>query len=278
MTVQTTYTQLIDAAFAGATSNLAPSRTLSFLNPSAKNQHIVTVASVVNLTLYEITINGIVTGFTSDASATEAEIRSNLRNNINANPLLASLATAESGATSDLININAVFRDVQLIVTVTATILTVAESIVPGLPRPYGLFYGFGAASTSQLGGVNLIPLADVNTVVAGVLRHTHGDATNPYQIPFTNDPAPARDLSGLPAGSEGSIQTQGHIWCLAEEVMVPGDDVFARHTAGSSGSTIGIVRNDSNSATAGQVLGAVAHEHRADLNLVRVGLSLPSF
>lgn len=278
MTVQTTYTQLINAAFAGATSNLVPSRTVSMLNPSAKNQHIVTVASVVNDTLYEITINGIVTGYLSDASATEAEIRSNLRNNINANPLLASLATAASGATSDLINVDAVFRDVQLIVTVTATILTVAESIVPGLARPYGLFYGFGAASTNRLGGTLMIPLADVNTVVAGVLRHTHGDATNSYPIPFTNDAAPARDLSGLPAGSEGSIQTGGHIWCLAEEVMVPGDDVFARHTAGSSGSTIGIVRNDSNSATAGQVLGAVAHEYRSDLSLVRVGLSLPSF
>ncbi len=278
MTVQTTYTQLIDAAFAGATSNLVPSRTVSFLNPSAKNQHVVTVASVVNDTLYEITINGIVTGFTSDASATEGEIRSNLRNRVNANALLAQIATAEDGPTSADININAVFRDVQLIVTVTATILTVVESVVPGLARPYGLFYGFGAASTSQLGGVNFIPLADANTVIAGVLRHTHGDATNSYFIPFTNDPAPARDLSGLPAGSEGSMQTQGHIWCVAEEVMVPGDDVFARHTAGSAGSNIGVVRNDSNSSTAVQVLGAVVHEHRADLSLVRVGLSLPSF
>lgn len=277
MTVQTTYTQEINAAFAGATANLVPSRTTSMLNPSAKNQHIVTIDTVTNSLLYTITINGIATNYTSDASATEAEIRGNLRDNINDNPLLASIATAASGVASSDININAVFRDVQLFISVTAE-LSVAESIVPGAARAYGLFYGFGAASTNRLGGVLMIPLASASTVVAGVLRHTHGDATNSYPIPFTNDAAPARDLSGLPAGSEGSIQTGGHIWCVAEEVLAPGDDVFARHSDGTAGLTRGAVRNDSNSSTAAQVLGAVVHEYRSDLSLVRVGLSLPSF
>lgn len=277
MTVQTTYVQDINAAFAGATSNLVPSRTISLLNPSATNVHEVTIDTVTNATLYTITINGVPSNYTSDGSATEAEIHDNLIAQVNANPLLAQVATASPGTTSADIFITSLVRDVTLVLAVSA-LLSVVETTAAGAARPYGRFYGYGTVvgAPSQLGGVHMIELVDANTVIAGVLRHTHGDHTNSYPIPFTNDIAPGRDLSGLPASNEGSIQTMGHIWVEAEEAFTPGLPVFARHTAGAGGATIGRARTDADTASAVLVPGVRAEEYRANLGLVRVSLSLP--
>lgn len=275
MSVQTTYTQDIAAAFAGATSNLVPSRNISMLNPSALNVHEVTIDTVTNATLYTITINGIVVPYTSDGSATELEIHDNLIANVNAHPLLTNVARASDGTTSADIFITAIVRDQTLVVAVSAE-LSVAETTAAGMALLYGLFYGFGAMVTNQLGGTLMIQLADANTVIAGVLRHTHGDNVNAYPIPYTNDVGPGRDTSGLPAGSEGSVQRGGHIWTVAEEAFTPGAAVFARHTAGAGGATIGIARTDADTASAVEVPNVQAMEYRADLGLVRVSLALP--
>ena len=52
------------------------------------------------------------------------------------------------------------------------------------------------------------------------------------------------------------AIMKSGRIYALCEDGCVPGDDVFFRHTTGT-GTEIGALRTDADTATADQITGA---------------------
>ena len=77
----------------------------------------------------------------------------------------------------------------------------------------------------------------------------------------FARDPGDASGaLSGtavIKSGHMMPVLEEGAVWLLGEEAMAVGDDVFVRFAAGAGGSQLGAVRNDADTASARQVLGA---------------------
>ena len=275
MTVQTTYLQTPNVAFPGSVPGMMPGRTVTALNPSSREIDTVTIDTVANATTYTISVQGIVSSYLSDGSATEAEIRAGLIAAVNINLALSGIVVASAGVASSDVVLTASSLDNALLTTVSAD-LSVVITVAAGASRRFGLFYGYGAAPTSSLGGKTLVPMAS-GVVLMGALRHTHASRTGPYPIPYTHDSGPGRDQSGLLAGEDGNIVLQGEIWMHAETSFTIGQAVNTRITAAAGLPTVGIATATAPGAAIVAVPGARAEEYRAELGLVRVTLNIPA-
>lgn len=109
-------------------------------------------------------------------------------------------------------------------------------------PLPYGVFVK--ELTTTFFNGADVMGAAGDR--IAGIVLKS--DAR-----PLTSDLALATDA--IPNTGIFDCMEIGAAWCRAEQVMVPGDPVFARYanTAGGAGGTTmrGIVRKDADTATA---------------------------
>ncbi len=118
-----------------------------------------------------------------------------------------------------------------------------------GSARPFGTFVKVGGAANAAEGDVTV--LADANSVVAGVLHHTHDIRQDP-STPALVAGADVPDLSIVP------LMEAGKIYVMIEEDVVEGDPVYTRHTANGAGKlVIGACRNDDDGAKALLVKGA---------------------
>jgi len=68
---------------------------------------------------------------------------------------------------------------------------------------------------------------------------------------------ANASDIHLYEENREMNIVSFGRMWVITEQAVVPGDDVFYRHTSGGGGTVIGRFRKDADTATADQIDGA---------------------
>ncbi len=78
-----------------------------------------------------------------------------------------------------------------------------------------------------------------------------------------------------FPNGTTVPVIRRGKIWVKVEEAVAPGDPVFARHTAGAGGTTIGAFRKSADTATAAQVPSAVYRTTAAINGLALVEINL---
>jgi hypothetical protein len=85
-----------------------------------------------------------------------------------------------------------------------------------------------------------------------------------------------ANERVGYATGEVVTILKKGNIWVEAEEVMAPGDGVFARFTASGANTTLGRVRTDNDGATAGQVAGAEVLDYDANTELAFIAFNRP--
>jgi hypothetical protein len=92
-----------------------------------------------------------------------------------------------------------------------------------------------------------------------------------------------AHNPNGLTPGTEGvldddmfSVMSKGAIYVKVEQNVTPADPVFARHTAGAGGATVGVARKDADSNTAVAVSGARFVESASAGDIVAIELNLP--
>jgi hypothetical protein len=106
-----------------------------------------------------------------------------------------------------------------------------------GSARPFGTFVIRGGASSAKEGDVTV--LADGNSIVAGVLHHTHDIRQDPSTTALVAG-VDVPDLSIVP------LMESGKIYVMIEEDVAEGEPVYTRHTANGAGKlVIGACRND---------------------------------
>lgn len=72
----------------------------------------------------------------------------------------------------------------------------------------------------------------------------------------FARNPDDLTGTAAITAGDTCNVLSEGAVWLLGEEAMAVGDAVYVRHAAGT-GTQLGAVRNDADTASCRQVKGA---------------------
>jgi len=72
----------------------------------------------------------------------------------------------------------------------------------------------------------------------------------------FARNPDGLTGTAAVTAGDTCNVLSEGAVWLLGEEAMAINDAVYVRHAAGT-GTQLGAVRNDADSASCRQVKGA---------------------
>lgn len=253
MTVQTSYATSMVRAVPGLLADIGPHDIVSAKNLSKRAAVLVTVpASPDDSVDYTLSVNGILVAGAADASSTTAEVRTALIDALNANPFITAIATmSTSGA--DGILITAKQKNFTLTVTSpsnagTTADLTIADSVVAGVPIPFGVFVKHAGAQNGGLVAANLGASTDV---VLGVSVHNHAQTVSPYIPAGPEDTSGGADTSGIPAGDMGSFIRRGRIWVKAEEALLITDTLYARYTATAANGTLGALRNDDDTTKA---------------------------
>ena len=133
-------------------------------------------------------------------------------------------------------------------------------------------YTGMEAGFAGQI--ANIIPYVTVSKVSEGGygfgLAVVRGTADNQAKLPSATGQdfqgvsvytlgayAQSDDVSAYGDEEVSTVLKKGFIWVITEEAVVPGDDVFFRHTAGAGGTVIGSFRSSADTATADQITGA---------------------
>lgn len=202
----------------------------------------VTIDNVINATTYTFTVDGVVVSFTSDASATVAEIRDGL---------------IAAGRALEALNGVVIFQpdgnDVRVIAAVPGTGFTLAETdanlsintitantSTEAVPFGRALVKRTGAGTTDQ--SVRLPSAA--SQIFMGVAAREHG------LVDVTNGTDQVKPFSVISAVHSGDVVVQ------VEEAIAVGDNAFFRHTAAGTEAP-GEWRNDADGGDCDQVTGA---------------------
>lgn len=214
---------------------------VSRINPAVAQVSTTTIVTVSDTTDYETTINGVLMTFTSDGTATEAEVNAGIIASVNDSAFngvgLAFDVTAAQGATTTTVVFTADVTDTVFTITVTATITTIALTTAAAGAIPFGL----GVAQSSTANDQAHLPVASGDTVI--------GISVIDQSIPIDDN-----DVHQYTAGSVLGIMRQGRIWVIPEDNVAIGGSVYIRHTASVNGTQFGAVRSDTDSATAAQL------------------------
>lgn len=253
MSVQMTYPLTLTRAFAGLLADSGPNDIVSGLVRSRRAVTTITVpASPDDSVDYSLSVNGIVVAYSADASSTTAEVRDGLLAALVASPFIVAIATCAAVST-DQISITAKQTDFTLTVTspsnaTTTADLTITVTTAAGVNIPFGRFVKHGGASNG-----NLIadPLGATSDIILGVSVHSHSHGVAPYTPRSTEDTSGGADTAGILAGEIGSFIRKGRIWVLAEEALAITDTLYARCIATAANTTLGALRNDSDSSNA---------------------------
>lgn len=111
-------------------------------------------------------------------------------------------------------------------------------------PIPYGVFVK--ELTATFLNGADVMGASGDR--VAGITMKSDAQAVESSLVGATD---------AIPNAATFSCMETGAIWCRAEQVMVPGDPVFARFASGAGGTVRGVVRKDADTATAVAVANA---------------------
>jgi len=145
---QTRYDKDLRVGRAGDPADSGPKDIISLINddPRAAQVSTITVDSASNSTLYSVTLNEVVVSFTSDASATVAEIATGLAAAINAEPLVAASVSAD--AASAVVTVTSSYAGRAFTLTSSEADLTLATGTANDLadPVPFGAAVVFDSA------------------------------------------------------------------------------------------------------------------------------------
>lgn len=201
----------------------------------------VTVDAASDSTLYTVIVNGVPITFTSDATATIAEIHAGLLAAGQANSFLAGAITF-SGSSPDLV-ITADEAGVPMTVTESDADLSLVATTANVTASP--ILFGRGLAQ--HLTDADRITLPSLTGFLfSGVSLQS--------QIARPNDDGIAKYEDGVTI----PVLTKGRIWVLAEDAITSmADDVYLRHTANGAVNVPGRFRTDADTAKADQISNA---------------------
>lgn len=201
----------------------------------------VTVDAATNSTLYTVTVNGVLVTYTSDGTATIAEIHAGLLAAGIANSFLAGVVTF-SGASPDLV-ITADVAGAPMTVTEADADLSLVATTPNTTASP--IYFGRGLAQNLTDAEKISLPSATGFTF-AGISSHS--------QIARPNDDGIAKYEDGISI----PVLTKGRIYVLAEDAITSLDDaVYLRHTANGAVNVAGRFRTDADTARADQISNA---------------------
>jgi len=241
---QTSVTLNPAAAVPGLLADSGYKHVVTRINKEIAQVVTITIDNVVDSTDYVTTVNGVTCTFTSDSTATEAEINAGMLDSVNDSvwngPDLSFDVTAAQGVTTATLTITADSAGTGFTATANTNVTAVVTTQNSG-DVPFGV--GVVQGSASDLAH---LPTATGQTLV-GI---TCLDQTQPNQ-PSTGD-------HEYTAGSAMGIVEQGRVWVIVEDAVVAGGSVYIRFKASANGTQLGAVRSDTDSASADQLTAAV--------------------
>lgn len=239
--MQTSYGLDLAHARAGLKFGGNPHNVWAIKNYSKKE--VLITPTAVNSTVYNTTVAGQLATYTSDGSATAAEICAGLVSAINGLSGTGVTATDNLDGTYTLkgnvagVDFTYVFSGAG---SQTALELVTGVQVVP-----FGAFVTvLSGNSRHELEGRLPNAAADITGGAgAGIALHTHALVTNPNTT-----------VSGYAQKDIMSVLRQGEVWVQPEQAVAVGDPIYVRYKAGSGGSQLGAIRKDADSTTAAQV------------------------
>jgi hypothetical protein len=232
--------QNLALGFPGQKVGLGVFRTRSYKNDKGAAAQVSDVTiTAVNSTTYTMTVNGHVFTYTSDSSATVAEIRDGL---IAAGKLVPELEDAVAlNASGNKVRVTSLKAGTAFTLTVGANLA--AAAVQANVARS---FIGFGLALVQGNG-----PGGDQSAFLpAGAGGTFIGMAARVHSGTDTLD----RDhLDSYSPGAMMAVVEDGPMYARVEVAVTKGDDVFFRHTANGALTTLGAWRNDDDGGNADQ-------------------------
>jgi len=272
MTVQISYRDNADLAEAGLLADTRGSIIVSGSNPAGIYKNSITWTAA-NSTTYNGTINGVAFTYTSDASATDAEIKAGLEASITSNAFLGLVDSPNrilrvlAGSPTTVVYEGITDETVLTVVDGANITTTALETGGINLPVGRAVVYNGSDEENEPIAG---LPSGSGNKLFGFVMK-SHAYAVSRYSIPESTSTVGGYDKSGVLPGRKANVVVQGSIWVEAEESFNPGDDVFYRFTSGAGGSIVGKVRTDADTATALQAPGWKAERYDSATGLVRI-------
>lgn len=218
-------------AVPGEIADVSPRTVLTYINddPRAAQSDTITVATATNDKDYVVTINGIDITFTSDSTATVAEVADGLAAAIEAEPLVNGTVDAVSDGV-DTVTLTAKVAGVGYTLSEddaelsTASVAANAEAAA----IPFGrcvITNGLSATNNKLAKAVNdtdVTDTADLDSLAAGV---TVRDETRELEV--------GSDTAEYPGGSAMGVLRKGQVYVKSEAALSdPSDGVFVRNAA----------------------------------------------
>lgn len=244
--MQTSYNELPNAAFAGLVLDTGFKDIISRIAASRQLEQVV-VTTAANAEIFTVTINGNAYAYTSDASATKAEISAGLKALIDAGS--EDVTVTDDLTDTLLIESNDHDNGFTISVTNPATgVLTLTQLVAQEQSIAFGMVVVEDErvdvdANTGKVEGCRLPRLATdfsgrkvFGVAVADTSKITRG--TTPY--------------GGYSAGEALPVLTRGRIWMPVEDVatVAKGGLVYVRHVATGTENLGGIRAADDGSDT----------------------------
>ena len=226
MTVQLSYSSEPAAAVAGMLADTGDHDVLSGMASSRKLVSVAVVAA--NSVHYIITINGVAFDYTSDGSATTAEIVLGLKALINAGsePVLASGSDTPLLIESTLDDGDFTYSDFAGGGSLTETVLVAQGEQIP---------FGHGVVLDERA-----LTDIDLDADYAIRLPRQATDITSARHFGITlQDQARevrASDSATFRANTMTPCLSKGRCWVKVEQAVVRGDDLYVRYAAGGNG------------------------------------------
>lgn len=273
MAFQNLYKRSLDAALPGMLCG-APVRAISGMNKDGLFEADITITAV-DSTAYAVTLQGVILTYTSDGTATTAEIRDGLIAAHAANGFLGDFVFSAKDA--DEIKVKAKFRmpDVSLAVGANLAVATVASSATL---RAGTLV---GRAGLSADGENLLISPAVASQTPVGALIHSQASRPDDVDDRWLIESAGAADSSGVLPGQMCGVLKEGVIWLIAEEALAPGAAMYYRVAKSGSNNILGAVTGTDDGSNTDALAGAFYSilEYKAGIGplhgLVKVSLAL---
>lgn len=254
--ILTSISKYPDQAYAGLREGLdAGDGVISLLNNAGTTAGVYDLSfTAVNSTLYTANVYGVHLSYTSDGSATLAEIRDGILASAAAQPGL--ILKASFAASSNNVRITELDPAGNGPALVGGLDANTAVAVVTAHAEPEGVPAGVLVMRGSTYQQGRLFRAADGTAAALvkkmGITAHSHM-----YAAPRVSTSTSASTVN-YPANSQMSVVNRGRIWCVCETVMALDDTVYARFITGAGGTQLGAFRNTSDSSTCLSLAGLV--------------------
>lgn len=224
------------------------------------------VITAANAFLYTVSVNGVIISFTSDGSATVAEVRDGLAAAALASPFFDALATLVASG-SDLVLTERLPANGPLTVALSANLAaTVNTAHQNETYWPAGVMAAHDAA------------LVVTDGPLGGKLPDASGDQFLGITILEPQYVDPTRtDRGAIPPYRTASVLKRGSIMVRVENAVTPADVPAVRITASGANTQLGAIRTGTDSGNAVALTGLARFKHSAGAGeLVEMSINLP--